>query len=221
MYSGVSGSRSAISKGSLDASCWWVQQDRTGKKSRILIPLQPIEPTLSWVKNAFWSLHLKRRQTCYLLFNAKGDIFCGFLRPRFFSPSDPLPIVPRVLSFFPLPSLPMTQRGVENWDDRKIWFESQYSECDTWEILASKSWLTVHPFTPRFSQKKTSLFQDTITLSLFLCFLRIEDWALKSETCRAINYLATRAGNQSYLIFSWSVLKGNAMRRKFSDPTYL
>ena len=154
MYSGVSGSRSAISKGSVDASCRWVQQDKTGKKSRILIPPQPIEPTLCWVKNAFWSLHLKRRQTCYLLFNAKGDIFCGFLRPRFFSLSDPLPIVPRVLSFFPLPSLPMTQRGVENWDDRKIWFESQYSECDTWEILASNSWLMVHPFTPRFSQKK-------------------------------------------------------------------
>ena len=132
MYSGVSGSRSAISKGSLDGSCWWVQQDRTGKKSRMLIPLQPIEPTLRWVKNAFWSLHLKRRQTCYLLFNAKGDIFCGFLWPRFSSLSDPLPIVPRVLSFFPLPSLPMTQRGVENWDDRTIWFESQYSECDRW-----------------------------------------------------------------------------------------
>ena len=132
MYSGVSGSRSAISKGSLDGSWWWVQQDRTGKKSRKLIPLQPIEPTLRWVKNAFWSLHLKRRQTCYLLFNAKGDIFCDFLWPRFSSLSDPLPIVPRVLSFFPLPSLPMTQRGVENWDDRTIWFESHYSECDRW-----------------------------------------------------------------------------------------
>ena len=51
-----------------------------------------------------------------------------------------------------------------------------------------------------FTEKKklTSLFQDTITLSLSLCFLRIEVRALKSETCRAINYLATRAGNQSY-----------------------
>ena len=104
MYSGVSGSRSAISKGSVDASWWWVQQDRTGKKSRILIPPQPIEPTLCWVKNAFWSLHLKRRQTCYLLFNAKGDIFCSFLRPRFSSLSDPPPIVSPVLSFFLSPA---------------------------------------------------------------------------------------------------------------------
>ena len=195
MYSGVSGSRSAISKGSLDGSCWWVQQDRTGKKSRMLIPLQPIEPTLCWVKNAFWSLHLKRRQTCYLLFNAKGDIFCGFLWPRFSSLSEPLPIS------FPSPQSPYdTKRsGKLRWPNDLV----RVSILGVWQVGDSRFKLMAYgsPFYSSICTEKnklTSLFQDTITLSISLCFLRIEDWALKSETCRAINYLATRAGNQSY-----------------------
>jgi len=200
MYSGVSGSRSAISKGSLDASRWWVQQDRTGKKSRILIPPRPIEPTLCWVKNAFWSLHLKRRQTCYLLFNAKGDIFLRLSSASLF------------LSFRSFPSslacflFPSPQPSYDTKRNGKLWWPKdlvRVSILGVWQMGDSRFKLMAYgsPFySSIFTEKKklTSLFQDTITLSLSLCFLRIEDWALKSETCRAINYLATRAGNQSY-----------------------